>query len=109
MATASCVSLAAEYELKPLFNERGEGGLIGYGVMRAAASSTLGLDQRDTRSLLHTFEDDFCPVRRNIEISDHEARWQIGQLARRSRLRIQSPEVLAVDPAAEHHERPGVA
>ena len=42
-------------------------------AMRAAAPSTCRLDQRDTRTLLHTFEYNFCPVRRNVEISDHEA------------------------------------
>jgi len=67
------------------------------------------LDKQNARALLNAVEDDFGAVRRNVEIADHEACCQIGQLALRSALRIQLPEILAVDPAAKKNQRSGIA
>ena len=50
------------------------------------------LDEHDARALLNAVEDDLGAVRRNVEIADHEAGWQIGQLALASGPRIQLPE-----------------
>src|SRR5580658_2270476 len=67
------------------------------------------LDEHNARTLLNPGEDDFSAVRRNVKIPDHEACWQFGQLALGSGLRIQLPEILAVDRAAKKHQRSGIA
>src|ERR1700690_2450122 len=64
----------------------------------------LALDEQNARALLNAVEDDFGAVRRNVEIADHEACWQISQLALGSGLRIQLPEILPVDPAAKKNQ-----
>jgi len=63
------------------------------------------LDEYDTRALLNTVEDDFRSVRRNVEIANHKARRQIGQLTLAAVVRIQLPEILAPYPGAKKYQR----
>src|SRR5580700_6074791 len=67
------------------------------------------LDKHNARALLNALENNFGAIRRNVEIADHEACWQIGELPLGSGLRIQLPEILAVDRAPKKHQRSGIA
>src|ERR1700681_1191481 len=71
------------------------GSFVGYGRT---------LDEHDARTLLHPVENNFAAIGRHIEIANNKVCRQFSQLALDAGLRIQLPEILAVDAAAQEYQ-----
>ena len=56
--------------------------------------------------LLHSSEDNFVSVWRNVEVANAEVRREVGQLPLGTRLQIDQPQIFMTDLSSGEHERP---
>ena len=63
-------------------------------------STPLEIDQHDIPVFLYALQHDLTAIWRNVEISNVEVGREVGQLALRSRLQIDEPEILVLYLAA---------
>src|SRR6266853_1862743 len=57
------------------------------------------------RELLHSFEDNFTSVWRDVEVANVEVCSEVGQLALLPRLQVDQPEILVLNLSAQEHQR----
>jgi hypothetical protein len=63
------------------------------------------IQQHYIRALLHSFEDNFATVWRDVEIANVEFGSEVGQPPLGTRLQIDKPEILVLNLSSQQHER----
>src|ERR1700682_6317596 len=62
------------------------------------------IQQRHIRALLHSFEDNFTTIRRDVEVANIEVGSEFGQLPLGARLQVDEPEVFMSNLSSQEHE-----
>jgi len=62
------------------------------------------IEQHHIRACLHSFNDNFTTIRRDIEILNVEFGSEVGQLPVRTCLKIDEPEILMLNLPSQQHK-----
>ena len=79
----------------------------GPGPTRARTGAGLSsgeIQQRHIRALLHSFEDNFTTIRRDVEVANVEVGSEVSQLPLDARLQVDEPEVFMLNLSSQEHE-----
>ena len=79
----------------------------GPGPTRARTGAGLSsgeIQQRHIGALLHSFEDNFTTIRRDVEVANVEVGSEVGQLPLDARLQVDEPEVFMLNLSSQEHE-----
>jgi len=69
-----------------------------------AGLSSGEIQQRPIGALLHSFEDNFTTIRRDVEVANVEVGSEVGQLPLGARLQVDEPEVFMLYLSSQEHE-----
>ena len=62
------------------------------------------IQQHHIGALLHSFEDNFAAVWRDVEVANVEVGSEVGQLPLGARLQVDEPEILMLNLSSQEHE-----
>src|SRR6266851_5554980 len=63
------------------------------------------IQEHHIRKLLHSFEDNFTSVWRDVEVANVEVGSEVGQLVLCTRLQVDQPKILVLNLSSQEHQR----